>query len=192
MDTLVQLSRQEQTVDVAGEVAFHRQVAGGEARRMAERHDRPIAKQDTCEPGPKALRGFEIEGEDELGEHTRETDAAEHATEAHVLEALPLEAVVIDDTEQHENQATLNDFAADFAASAFRQATRQRIRRRDTSHEKEERKDEIFEVKAVPSHMTQLRIYHRQPTPAGQRQEGDDDLVPADNPEEVESAQGIE
>jgi hypothetical protein len=91
----------------------------------------------TSEPIPQPLRRLEVEHEDELGEHAGETDAPEHATEAHVLEPLPLESVVIDDTEQDENQSALDNLADDFPAGSFRQATRQRIRRRYAGHEQE-------------------------------------------------------
>ena len=129
MDAFVKFARQQEAVHVTGEVTFHREIAWRKTRRMAERQYRPIAEQDTGEPDPETLRGLEVEGEDELSEHAREADASEHATETHVLESLPLESVVIDDAEQDEDQAALDDLPDDFRTSPFRQTTRQRIRR---------------------------------------------------------------
>ena len=192
MDLLVQLAGEKQTVDVTGEVAFHRQVAGGETRRMAERHDRPIAEQDAGQPIPKALRRLEVEGEDQLGEHAGETNAAEDAAEAHVLEPLPLEAVVVDDAEEDEDEAALDDLAADFSPRAFREPAGQRIRRRDAGHEEEQREDEIVSLEAVPIDVLELCIDRTQPAPLGQLEECQQDPVAADDPEEVEAAQGIE
>ena len=169
----MKLPGQEQSINVTSEVAFHRQVAGGETRRMAERQHRPVTEEDAGEPGPEALRGLVIEHEDELGEHAGETDASKHAAKAHVLEPLPLEAVVIDDTEQDENEATLDDLADDFAASAFGQPTRQRIRRGDASHEEEQRKDEVVSLKAVPIDVLELGVDCTEPAPLGQLEEGD-------------------
>ena len=188
----MELPRQEQSVDVTGEVPFHRQVASRETRRMAERHDRPIAEQNTREPIPEPLRRLEVESEDELREHAGETDAAEHATEAHILQPLPLESIVIDDAEQDEDEAALNDLANDFGAGAFRQATGQRIGRRDASHEQEQWEDEVVSLEAVPIDVLELSINRTQPAPLGQLEERDKDTVSTHNPEEIKAAQGIE
>ena len=192
MDPLVELTGQEQAIDVAGEVTFHGQVAGRETGRMTEGQHGPIAEQDAGKPDPETLRGLIVEYKDELREHARETDASEYAAQTHVLEPLPLESVVIDDAEQDEDEASLDDLADDFAASAFREPARQRIRRGDAGHEKEQREDEVVSLEAVPLDVLQLGVDRAEPTPLGQFEEREQDAMSADDPEEVEAAQGIE
>ena len=188
----MELPRQEQSVYVASKVTFHGKIARRKARRMPEGQYRPIGQQDTDEPAPEPLRRLEVESKDELREHAGETDAAEHATEAHILQPLPLESVVIDDAEQDEDEAALNDLANDFGAGAFRQATGQRIGRRDASHEQEQWEDEVVSLEAVPIDVLELSINRTQPAPLGQLEERDKDTVSTHNPEEIEAAQGIE
>ena len=192
MDLAVQLAGQEQTVDVAGEIAFHRQVARRKARRVAKGEHRPVGQQHANEPIPEPTGLREVEDEEQLGAHPGQADAAEDAGEAHVFDALPLQAIIVDDAQQHEDEAAEQDLADHFHPGAGAQAARERERRRDPGQEKEQREDEVLEMETVPGNVFELLMHDCQPRPVRELQQRGDDGMPTDDPEEVEAPQGIQ
>ena len=66
------------------------------------------------------------------------------------------------------------------------------VQRRDPGHEEEEREDEVVRQEAVPLDVLQLAVDRAQPAPLGQFEEREQDAMSADDPKEVEAAQGVE
>ena len=192
VDGPVQLAGDQQPVDVAGEVALDREVARGEARRRSRRHDDVVSDEQAAQPPPEPAEPLRVVEEDELGEHAGETDAPEHAAEAHLIEALPLEPIVVDDPEEDEEQPAAYDLRDGRLAVGGSQPMPQREGRGNAREEEEQGEDEVVGLETMPRDVLQLAGDRGDPGPAGEGEQRMHDAFAAEDPEQVEAAQGVE
>ena len=107
MHTEVQPAGQQHAVDVAGQTAVEGQLPRPEAGNGNQLHRRPVAHQQADEPHHLAAQlGVH---HDQPGEHIGEPDATQHAGETRLGEAHPEQAVVVDDAENHQDEAAPDD-----------------------------------------------------------------------------------
>ena len=107
MHAAVQPAGQDHPVDVTGQAAVHGQLSGPEAGNGDQLHRRPVAEQQSDEPNDLAAQlGVH---HDQPGEHVGEPDATQHAGETRLGEAHPEQAVVVDDAENHQDEAAPDD-----------------------------------------------------------------------------------
>lgn len=149
MDTPRQSTRQDGTVYPGGDISCLGEVAGRESGGSAEGEDRPIAKQESGEPGiPGARSGVE---EDQARACIYNADAAQDAHEADIIEGPKLEPVVVYDAKEEEEESAPQDFLGQRQARhTLLQRGTKRIGGRNAADEDEEGEDEVVGGKAVP------------------------------------------
>src|SRR5580692_7598830 len=156
-DADIEMTRQHGAVDIRSEIAQQREIAVRITRGRREHQQYPIADQQRGKPDQ--LRPlFRIQIND-IGKHIGQTDTAEYAPEPHVDQRLYSQPVIIRYPNQHKEKAPADDPQQELLPRrSLLERASHRVGRGYPCNKKEERKDQVIEMKAVPERVIELVI----------------------------------